>query len=260
MSHVLLGEWGFLDNLDDTSGNGITASANFSPTYIDGPTTGTRAIQFSGTGQTITYGRTGLEPVAAAGGIVSMAWMKLFSSHSGYAAIVHKTRVFDSTRHGLDIDGNGMFFVSRWRDQLAFRGSANEFNNFGWHHICNVDADDRYAWFIDGALVQESARSGDSPVNWEDLPWLSGYAPAMDGMNSAANLAVSGVRILSGTLSNSEVVTLMNTPIVPPGRSGKPKVWNGSSWAAHQAKVWNGSAWVAASMSGYDGTDWVASR
>lgn len=260
MTHVLLGEWGFLDDLNDTSGHGITASVNFSPTFIDGPTAGTRAIRFSGTGQTISFGRAGLEPVAADGGIVTMAWAKLFASHSGYSAVVHKTRVFDSTRHGLDIQDNSAFLVARWRDQLAFRGSGDQFADLGWHHVCNVDATDRYAWFIDGVLIQEAVRTGESPVDWEDFPWLSGYAPAMAGMDSNSNLAVTGIRILSGTLSNAEVVTYMNTPIVPTGRSGKAKVWNGSSWDQHPVKVWNGSSWAPAKLKSFDGTDWITAK
>lgn len=44
------------------------------------------------------------------------------------------------------------------------------------------------------------------------------------------------------------------------GRTGKPKVWNGSSWVAHPAKVWNGSSWDIFPMSGYDGSEFVVSK
>lgn len=260
MTHILLGEWGFLDNLEDTSGHALSASANFSPTFIDGPSVGTRAIRFSGTGQTISFGRSGLEPAATDGGIVTMAWAKMFSAGSGYSAVIHKTRAFDSTRHGLDISGTSAFLVSRWRDQLAFRENGSQFADLGWHHICNVDSEDRYAWFVDGVLIQESLRSGTSPVSWEDFPWVSGYAPAMASMNSNADVAITGIRILSGTLSNEEVVSYMSTPIVPPGRSGKAKVWNGTEWVQHPAKVWNGSSWEPAKLKVYDGTDWIIAK
>lgn len=260
MTHVLLGEWGFLDNLNDTSGHGHSASVNFSPTYIDGPVTGTRAIRFSATGQRIDYGRTGLEPVAADGGIVTMAWVKVFSSHTNYTQIIHKTRAFDSTRHSIDVGNNDAFLMARWRDQLVFRESGNQFADFGWHHICNVDSEARYAWFVDGALLQSGSRSGESPVNWEDFTWGSGYDANMSATDSSDKIALTGIRILSGTLSDAEVVTYMNTPVVPPGRSGKPKVWNGSAWVKHTAKVWNGSAWVPASMAAHNGTDWVVAK
>lgn len=259
MTHVLLGEWGFLDNLEDTSGNGIHASANFSPTYIDGPTEGTRAIQFSTTGQTVDYGRTGLEPLAAAGGIVTMAWIKVSSAHTNYTAIVHKSRVFDSTRHAIDVSNDDAFFVSRWRDQLAFRENGNEFAGTAWHHFCNVDSDDRYAWFVDGVLSQEGARTGTGAVSWENFPWKSGYVSEMPSTQSAANVAFTGVRILSGTLTNAEVLAWMNTPILA-GRSGKPKIWNGSAWVKHQAKHYNGSGWLSAKMAGATGAGWVESK
>lgn len=44
------------------------------------------------------------------------------------------------------------------------------------------------------------------------------------------------------------------------GRSGKPKVWDGSSWVQHQAKIWNGSTWLAHPMSGYDGSDFIITK
>lgn len=259
MTHVLLGEWGFLDNLDDTSGNGIVPSANFSPTYIDGPTTGTRAIQFSATGQTIDYGRAGLEPLAGAGGIVTMAWIKVLSSHTNYTAVIHKSRAFDSTRHAVDVSNNSAFLMSRWRDQLSFRETANEFADFGWHHICNVDSDDRYAWFVDGILSQQSARSGTDAVSWENFPWKSGFASEMTSMNSQTNVAFTGIRILSGTLTNGEVVGWMNTPILA-GRSGKPKVWTGSTWTKRQARTYNGSGWDLSKISGATDDGWVESK
>jgi hypothetical protein len=46
----------------------------------------------------------------------------------------------------------------------------------------------------------------------------------------------------------------------PRAGSGKPKVWNGSAWVAHNAYVWNGSAWVAHKMKGWDGSDWIESK
>src|ERR1700754_976661 len=108
MTGILLGEWGFLDNLEDTSGHDLTATANFTPTYIDGPTAGTRAIRFSATGQTIAHGRSGLEPAAAAGGVITMGPAKQFASLSNFCDVIHKTRADDSTRSGLDLHNNGL--------------------------------------------------------------------------------------------------------------------------------------------------------
>lgn len=260
MTHVLLGEWGFLDNLLDTSGNGHTPSVNFTPTYINGPTAGTRAIQFSAAGQTITYGRTGLEPAAAAGGICTMGWVKCFSSHVNYTAILHKTRAADSSKHSISASGNTVFWMDRWRDQLNFAETGSYLSDFTWHHVCNVDADDRWARFVDGVKIAEASRTGSSPVTWENFPWVSGYSADMVNYLSATNVAISGLRMFSGTLSDAEVLAYKNLPIVPAGRSGKPKVWNGSAWVAHPAKVWNGSAWVTHAIKGYDGSTWIASK
>jgi hypothetical protein len=255
-----LGEWGFLDNLADTSGNGHTATANFSPTYIDGPTTGTRAIRFSGTNQTVDYGRTGLEPVVAAGGVVTMAWVKLFAAHFNYTGILQKVRADDSSRHSINASGDTVFWMSRWRDQLVFAENGSYLVDRGWHHLCNVDADDRYAWYVDGVQIQGAARTGSSPVTWEAFNWRSGYVSEMVGYQSDPNVAFTGLRIFSGTMSTAEVQAWRDTPVAPTGRSGRPKVWSGSAWNPKPAKVWNGTAWVEKPMTAFDGTDFVDSK
>lgn len=259
MSHTLLGEWGFLDNLDDTSGNARHASANFSPTYIDGPVLGTRAIRFSGASQFVTYGRTGLEP--ASGGVVTMAWVKLFSADVfGYVDIIHKTRAADSTRHAINVHDNGVFWMSRWRDQTSFADAGGPLGT-AWHHLCNVDSQDRYAWFWDGAKISEGARSGSAAVSWEDFPWVSGHNSDMVSTGSDPDVAFTGIRIFQGDMTDGEVVTWMNTPVVPPtGRSGKPKVWNGTAWVPRQAKVWDGDSWNNSEMAAYDGTGFIKSK
>lgn len=259
MTHILLGEWGFLDNLADSSGNGLDASANFTPIYIDGPVTGTRAIRFSSLGQTVDYGRSGLEPLGSTGGICTMAWIKVFSFHTNYTAIMHKSRASNSTRHAVDVGGDSVFFMSRWRDQLIFGETGNEFVDRGWHHICNVDSDDRYAWFVDGVLTQQAARTDTSSVTWEDFPWKSGFASEMPTTDSDPNVAFTGIRVFSGTLSNDDVVEWMNLSILP-GRSGKPKTWDGSTWPKHQAKVYNGSDWSSCKMAGSTDDGWVTSK
>lgn len=44
------------------------------------------------------------------------------------------------------------------------------------------------------------------------------------------------------------------------GRSGKPKVWNGTDWAEHPAKVWDGTSWNVHPVKGYNGTEFIASK
>jgi len=256
---TLLAEFGFLDNLNDTSGNGIVPTANFTPTYIDGPTPGTRAIRFSGAGQTITYGRTGLEPTS--GGIVTMVWAKIFTDTVfGYTPLVRKIRqAGGSRRSDLAVHDNQLSFLSRWRDQLFNNDLIGSMTDNGWHHLCNIDSDDRAAWFVDGVLLNSSARSGVTAVSWENFPWVSGEDLQSGSTDSDPNVALTGVRFFQGTMTDSEVVSWMNTPVLP-GRSGKPKTWSGSSWNQHQAKVWNGSSWVNAQMTGYDGSEFVPSK
>lgn len=261
MTHTLLGEWGFLDNLEDTSGNGLTATANFSPIFIDGPTAGTRAVRFSGLSDQIFYGRTGLEPTT--GGIISMAWVKLFADVIPYVDLIYKTRADDSTKHGLAVHNNRIFFVSRWRDQLAFADSGLAVNDGAWHHVCNIDSDDRYAWLIDGVEVQGAPRSGVSPVSWENYPWLSGENLPMSGTASDPNVAFTGVRLLQGTMTNDEAITWMNTPIISSGpeRTGMVKDPDGlGGYRNVPIKLWNGTDWQFYPAKFNDGSDWILTK
>jgi hypothetical protein len=263
MTATLLGEWGFLDNLNDTSGNSHNASANFTPAYTTGPQTDTRAVILNNAAYTITYGRTGLEPTSASGGIVSMLWAKTNSYCTGYSALMNKMRAYDSTRHTMSVHNEAMFRMARWKSRLAYADEADVFLDNAWHHVCLIDSDDRYAVFVDGTSIVDVAndQSGNSLAAWEDYPWISGHNPQDSGPSTDTNLYLSGVRLFSGTMSDSDVATWMNTAIVPPsGRSGKPKVWGGSSFDSHPAKVWDGSTWTERSMSGYDGADWVVAK
>jgi len=213
MTGVLLGEWGFLDNLNDTSGHGHTATVNYTPTYVNGPHAGSRGITFSADGQTITYGRTGLEPVASDGGVCMMAWVKLSASSTGYLGVIHKHRDPSSlsTRAGCDMIGNKFRPFARWRDQLAFAdGIGPDLNDNTWHHLAVVDADDRYEWYVDGTSVQSASRTGTGSVTWEPYPWFSGFTA---DMHSSSLLSISGVRIFSGSLTTTEVNTWKNTAI-----------------------------------------------
>jgi hypothetical protein len=44
------------------------------------------------------------------------------------------------------------------------------------------------------------------------------------------------------------------------GRSGKAKVWSGSSWVQHSVKAYNGSAWVPHKLNGATAGGWIASK
>ena len=73
----------------------------------------------------------------------------------------------------------------------------------------------------------------------------------------------TGTQSATATLNSSGQyigITSTFSEYVPTVRTGKPKVWNGSAWVAHDAKVWNGIAWVAHKAKGYDGGNWVDSK
>jgi hypothetical protein len=93
---------------------------------------------------------------------------------------------------------------------------------------------------------------GLSPQFFTHFPFASGIG------SSFVDLAGGGVEtIRTGTWSNSADPTGFDFSL---GRSGKPKVWDGSSWNQHPAKVWNGSSWVTHPMSAYDGSSFVVSK
>lgn len=229
MAGVLLGQWGFLDNLSDTSGNGHTATANFTPTYIAGPHPGSKGVQLASATSTITYGRTGLEPAAAAGGVVSMAWVKTSAlpvdANIFYPILHHQRDLSGSTRAGFMLrnGGSGTMFrpLARWRDQLAFSdGIGPVLSDGNWHHLCVVDSDDRYQWYVDGVSVGTAARSNTTTaVTWEAFDWHTGDN-AYANEKADPGIAVSGVRLFSGSLTTTEVNTWMNTPIVNYRRLG----------------------------------------
>lgn len=221
---ILLGEWGFLDNLDDTSGNNHTASfyndvTPGTPTFADGPHPGSRALHFTGASQQVQYGRTGLEPAASDGGVISMCWVRSTSA-SGHRGLLDKFRDPGQSSHraGFYLFDGKFRPLARWRDDLHFDDNGPLINDGNWHHLAVLDAEDRWAWYIDGVQISGAARSSVQPVVWEAHPWYSGYhpnTPFETPMQSHNNLEIADARIFSGTMTNTEIVQWMNTPILP---------------------------------------------
>lgn len=77
--------------------------------------------------------------------------------------------------------------------------------------------------------------------------------------NTSSSVVVDDVQYFDTAFSPEEVEENMFTAVTS-GRSGKPKAWTGSAWAARQAKVWNGSTWINAKMHGHNETDWIAAK
>lgn len=44
------------------------------------------------------------------------------------------------------------------------------------------------------------------------------------------------------------------------GRSGQPKIWNGTSWNQHETKAWNGTSWISSEMNGATSEGWITSK
>lgn len=217
---ILLGEWGFLDNVGDTSGAGHTgtigrvgASIVTPPSYVTGPQTGARAIAWGEADQYVDVGSgSALEP--ANFGYAAMAWVKASSYNaSTYCGIFGRARGINSTRAGLQIDTSGaLFYMTRWKSRLLF-GSVGAICDGAWHHVAAIDNDDRAAVFIDGVKVFESLTAATGAVTWESgFDWTVGAIATLT--TSVAGQQVTQVRLFSGEMLDSDVVTWMNTPLI----------------------------------------------
>jgi len=225
---ILLGEWGFLDNLNDTSGNGHTATytpgsgSNFS--YVTGPHPNSRAAQFAHANDVIGYGRTGLEPTLD--GITIMAWTRLSPAPSSgfvdFLGVLNKARAAGSSRSRMGYGFSQpvipqMKAVARWKDDLQVRDAGATWNDTNWHHLAVVDGNTRWATYLDGVQIDGGTRALGAAPNtaWENFPWLSGYNGDIGDNYAHPNLSVTAVRIFQGELTTADVNTWMNTPIVP---------------------------------------------
>jgi hypothetical protein len=120
-----------------------------------------------------------------------------------------------------------------------------------FHHVAGTYDGANVRLYLDGVLA--SVQPLTSPLRTD-----------ADGFrfqdNSSSSITIDDVRFFDEALDQATIASLMSTPVVPSGRSGKPKVWDGDSWNQHPAKIWNGSAWVSHPIKGFDGTDWVPAK
>ena len=215
-SPVLLGSWPMNDSLEDISGNNLTAIADTSesgdddswtPTYTDGPLAGSRAVVFGDIGQSINYGRAGLEPTTV--GFSWMAWFFVPEGAHAPAAIFGRPRAGGSTRSAVYGDGGGqnLFWVLRWLDDLHY---AYEDDPSGsWHHIAIVDTDTIGAVYLDGVEIQSFSRALSGTMVWEDFNWRSGWM-GQDLADGSAGLQLSMVRMYHGALGQAQIQSEMN--------------------------------------------------
>jgi hypothetical protein len=79
-------------------------------------------------------------------------------------------------------------------------------------------------------------------------------------LNLLADLGAVTPAPRSGLTTPVPVASLDVYGVIPAARSGKVKVWNGSTWQAHPLKVWNGTSWVVRPALGHDGTQFIAGK
>lgn len=217
-SPVLLGSWPLTDSLVDVSGNEHDAVAlmpddqPWTPTYVDGPLAGSRAVAFPASGYSIQYGRTGLEPTTQ--GFTSMVWARSDVAGSPFGAFT-KSRAGGSTRSGISCEGgtnNGasnIFRVARWKDHLNYNDEPGVLPVGVWTHFALYDGDDGWAFYVNGELYSSEVNDRSSGgVAWEDYPWASGRIPDLNG--GAAATYVSMPKLFHGKLTGSQIKNEMN--------------------------------------------------
>ncbi len=214
----LLGSWPMSDSLADVSGNNLTAIADTSvggeddtwtPTYTDGPLPGSRAVVFGDIGQSINYGRTGLEPSTV--GFSWMAWFFVPNGAHKPAAIFGRPRAGGSTRSSVVYGDNyhsRLFWCMRWLDDLHYDYSVDDPAG-SWHHIAIVDTDTIAAVYLDGAEIQSFSRALSGTMVWEDFNWRSGWM-GQDLADGSAGLQLSMVRMYHGALGQAQIQSEMN--------------------------------------------------
>jgi hypothetical protein len=222
---TLLGEWGFLNNYDDTSGNGRHGAVTGTPIYTAGPTVSTKGLNFQHDGDSVSFGRTGLEPSLE--GITVMGWVRVVGNpdiSSNYIlALMSKARATGSSRSRLGIWYDGptnvrrRAAVARWKDDLHVDDAGTTtWTDDDWHHLAIVDGNTRYAFYVDGAEETSVSRSLGAGANtaWEDFPWITGNNPDLEDRGASPDFSVSGIRLFQGELTTTEINTWMNTPIM----------------------------------------------
>jgi hypothetical protein len=221
LAGTLLGQWGFEDdNLNDSSGNGHHGAFEYvsgsSYSYIDGPQSGTRAIQWGADGQGVNVGRTGLEPTMD--GYTIMGWIKTGTvPDNSYPGILGKSRDgagSSRSRIGVVYEGGTKkgAYLARWKNDIQV-GNFGSVNDTNWHHIALVDGNTAWAFYIDGAGGGGGrAFDNTSSPTWEAYDWKIGNNTGV-GTIALTGQAVSGVRIIQGQLTAAQVADWMNTPI-----------------------------------------------
>ncbi|MEO7904814.1 MAG: N,N-dimethylformamidase beta subunit family domain-containing protein, partial [Candidatus Saccharimonadales bacterium] len=80
-------------------------------------------------------------------------------------------------------------------------------------------------------------------------------------LNLFADLGAAPATAIAGLVTPTAVSSLDVYGLNPLNiRSGKIKVWDGSSWQSHPVKVWDGSSWQSHPARGYSGDDFIVGK
>lgn len=175
------------------------------------------------------------------------AWIQETTAVTGWVSQFYVSSI-DSGSWGI------LFLSGQWHIQARnlsglVRCSIARPTDSLFHHVAATYDGANVRMYLDGVLVSTQPLAGPLRGDADDLLLLSG---------TSSSVTVDDVQLFDEAVLGPDIPALMD-PVVG-GRSGKPKVWNGSSWVQRQAKIWNGSAWVNAKMNSFDGTDWITAK
>lgn len=176
------------------------------------------------------------------------AWIKETTSETGWVGEMYVSSI-DSGSWGI------LFLSDQWHIQARNAGgfvrcSVARPTDSLFHHVAGTYDGVNVKMYLDGILVATQPLTAPMRTDADQLRILD---------NTSSSITVDDLQYFDFAATLSEVATIMTTPVVPV-RSGKPKVWDGSTWVPRQAKVWNGSSWVNAQMKANDGTEWIVSK
>lgn len=178
-----------------------------------------------------------------------MAWVKETTSITGWVLEFHSSAIDSGTWGILFLNGNWQIQA---RNSSGFvRAAVARPTDSQFHHVAGTYDGTNVRLYLDGTLVATQALTAPLRTDADGFRFQD---------NSSSSVTIDDVRFYDEALSQATIASLMSTPVVPVGRSGKPKIWSGSAWVSHQAKVWNGSSWVNAAMAGHNGTAWTKSK
>lgn len=105
----------------------------------------------------------------------------------------------------------------------------------------------------------ESAFERSSAGILASAPQFFAHWPAGDGIGSPfQDIAGGGAEtVRTGNWDTSADPTAFDFTL---GRSGKPKVWDGSAWTQYSSKVWDGSSWLDHKMNGATSGGWITAH